>query len=354
MELMKPGTLILWSFALYYDHVTKLLRILLPMQTPKPSVSLIRAKSYEQEALKESLEILLEPLGGMAAFVKPGNRVLLKPNLLTGSRSTKECTTRPDLVRAVAEMVIAVGGNPFLGDSPAFGSAKGVAIANGLLPILAELNLPLVEFHGQRYQTVNDNFNHLLLSKEAMSADVVINLPKVKSHLQLTLTLGVKNLFGCVPGKMKAWWHLEAGKDANKFGEMLVETARAINPTLTILDGIIGHEGNGPSAGEPRNLEILAASSNVFALDRTMLEILQVEPAQVPTVAASQRLGICPELNDIHFPNLSPDLLQITDWQLPDKLMPIDFAMPRVIKSTFRHLYIRFIKEPMSAYIKTP
>ena len=351
---MKPGTLILWSFALYYDHVTKLLRILFPMQTPKPSVSLIRAKSYEQEALKESLEILLEPLGGMAAFVKPGNRVLLKPNLLTGSRPTKECTTRPELVRAVAEMVIAVGGNPFLGDSPAFGSAKGVAIANGLLPILAELNLPLVEFHGQRYQTVNDNFNHLLLSKEAMSADVVINLPKVKSHLQLTLTLGVKNLFGCVPGKMKAWWHLEAGKDANKFGEMLVETARAINPTLTILDGIIGHEGNGPSAGEPRNLEILAASSNVFALDRTMLEILQVAPAQVPTVAASQRLGICPELNDIHFPNLSPDLLQITDWQLPDKLMPIDFAMPRVIKSTFRHLYILFIKEPMSAYIKTP
>ena len=351
---MKPGTLILWPFALYYDHVTKLLRILLPMQTPKPSVSLIRAKSYEQQALKESLEILLEPLGGMAAFVKPGNRVLLKPNLLTGSRPTKECTTRPELVRAVAEMVIAVGGNPFLGDSPAFGSAKGVAIANGLLPILAELNLPLVEFHGQRYQTVNDNFNHLLLSKEAMSADVVINLPKVKSHLQLTLTLGVKNLFGCVPGKMKAWWHLEAGKDANKFGEMLVETARAINPTLTILDGIIGHEGNGPSAGEPRNLEILAASSNVFALDRAMLEILQVAPAQVPTVAASQRLGICPELNDIHFPNLSPDLLQITDWQLPDKLMPIDFAMPRVIKSTFRHLYIRFIKEPMSAYIKTP
>ncbi|MDB9457308.1 DUF362 domain-containing protein [Dolichospermum circinale] len=324
------------------------------METPKPSVSLIRAKSYEQEALKESLEILLEPLGGMAAFVKPGNRVLLKPNLLTASRPTKECTTRPELVRAVAEMVIAVGGNPFLGDSPAFGSAKGVAIANGLLPILAELNLPLVEFHGQRYQTVNDNFNHLLLSKEAMSADVVINLPKVKSHLQLTLTLGVKNLFGCVPGKMKAWWHLEAGKDANKFGEMLVETARAINPTLTILDGIIGHEGNGPSAGEPRNLEILAASSNVFALDRVMLEILQVAPAQVPTVAASQRLGICPELNDIHFPNLSPDLLQITDWQLPDKLMPIDFAMPRVIKSTFRHLYIRFIKEPMSAYIKTP
>ncbi|MBD2132850.1 MAG: DUF362 domain-containing protein [Sphaerospermopsis kisseleviana] len=322
------------------------------MQTPKPAVSLIRAKSYEQEALRESLTTLLEPLGGIAAFVKRGDRVLLKPNLLTGSRPTKECTTRPELVRAVAEMVMEVGGKPFLGDSPAFGSAKGVATANGLLPILEELNIPIVEFHGKRYQTVNDDFNHLLLSKEAMEADVIINLPKVKSHMQLTVTLGVKNLFGCVPGKMKAWWHFEAGKDTTRFGEMLVETARAINPNLTILDGIVGHEGNGPSGGEPRDLGVLAASDNVFALDRAMLEILKVDPLQVPTIAASQRLGICPELSEIDFPNLTPELLQIEDWRLPDNLMPIDFAMPRVIKSTFRHLYIRFIKEPMDAYAK--
>ncbi|MBW4613741.1 MAG: DUF362 domain-containing protein [Desmonostoc vinosum HA7617-LM4] len=320
------------------------------MQTQKPSVSLVRATSYNSEVLRESLETLLEPLGGMAAFVSKGDRVLLKPNLLTGARPTKECTTRPELVYEVAKMVIEVGGKPFLGDSPAFGSAKGVAIANGYQAILEELNLPIIEFQGKRYQTVNEDFNHLRLSKEAMEADVVINLPKLKSHMQLTLTLGVKNLFGCVPGKMKAWWHMEAGKDANRFGEMLVETARAINPNLTILDGIIGHEGNGPSGGEPRQLGILAAAANVFALDRAMIEILNVLPHQIPTVAASQRLGICPELTDIEFPNLQPDLLKIEDWQLPDKLMPIDFGMPRVIKSTFKHLYTRFIKEPISVY----
>lgn len=149
---------------------------------------------------------------------------------------------------------------------------------------------------------------------------------------------------------MKAWWHMEAGKDANRFAEMLVETAKAINPSLTILDGIIGHDGNGPSNGEPRALGILAAASNVFALDRAMVEILNVPPQQVPTVAASQRLGLCPELTEIDFPHLEPDLLKIEDWRLPDKLVPIDFAMPRVIKSTFKHLYIRFIKEPMTAY----
>jgi len=316
----------------------------------QPSVSLLRAQSYDHTQLRQALETLLEPLGGMTAFVKPGDRVLLKPNLLTGGRPGKECVTRPEIVYCVAQMVQEAGGKPFLGDGPAFGSAKGVAKANGYLPMTEALNLPIVEFHGKRYETVSTAFNHLLLSKEAIDADVVINLPKVKSHMQLTLTMGVKNLFGCVPGKMKAWWHMEAGKDRDRFGEMLVETARAINPDLTILDGIIGHEGNGPSGGEPRRLNLLAASSDVFALDRALVDILKVDPTTVPTVAASQRLGLCSTVDAIHFPLLHPQALQMADWKLPDHLMPIDFGLPRVLKSTFRHLYIRFIKEPMQAY----
>lgn len=313
-------------------------------------VSLIRANSYDRPALQASLETLLEPLGGIGAFVKAGDRVLLKPNLLTGSRPTKECVTRPELVYCVAKMVIAAGGKPFLGDSPAFGSAMGVAKANNYLPLLAELNLPVKEFHGKRYETVSEEFNHLRLCKEAMEADVVINLPKLKSHVQLTLTMGVKNLFGCVPGKMKAWWHMEAGKDRARFGQMLVETARAINPNLTIVDGIMGHEGNGPSGGVPRYLGMLGASTNVFALDRVLVHILNTDSVLVPTVAASIKLGCCPNFEDMEFPILQPENLKIEDWKLPENIVPIDFGMPRVIKSTFKHLYIRFIKEPMSVY----
>lgn len=313
-------------------------------------VSLTRAQSYDQADLRQALIEVLEPLGGMGAFVKPGNRVLLKPNLLTASRPTQECTTRPELVYAVAQLVQEAGGLPFLGDSPAFGSARGVAEANGLLPLAQELGLPIVELHGHRYATDSAEFDSLRLSKEVMEADVVINLPKVKSHVQLTLTLGVKNLFGCVPGKMKAWWHMEAGKDVQRFGTMLVETARLIAPELTILDGIIGHEGNGPSGGEPRPLGILAAGPDVFALDRAMVEILGIDPLVVPTVAQSLRLGVCPPWEDITFPLLPPEELRVTDWKLPETLYPIDFGMPRVVRSTFKHLYIRFIKEPMAAY----
>ena len=315
------------------------------------TVSLIRAQSYELQELRASIEHLLKPLGGIEAVVSKGDRVLLKPNLLTGSRPTKECITRKEIVYCVAQLVKEAGGKPFLGDSPAFGSAKGVAKANGYLPLCEELDLPIVEFRGQRYSTENENFNHLRLSKEAMNADVVINLPKVKSHMQLTMTMGVKNLFGCVPGKMKAWWHMEAGKDAERFGEMLVETAKAISPNLTIIDGIIGHEGNGPSAGEPRDLGLLGASTNVFALDRAFIEILNVDPSLVPTLAAQARLGLAQDLNEITFPYCTPEELLVNDWKLPDALMPIDFGLPRVLRSTFKHFYIRFIQEPMKAYV---
>lgn len=315
------------------------------------AVSLLSANSYDPDQLRHALEALLEPLGGMTTLVKPGDRVLLKPNLLTGARPGKECVTRHEIVYCVAQMVRQAGGHPFLGDGPAFGTARGVAIANGYQPLLDQLNLPIVEFQGKRYETVSQAFNHLLLSKEAMEADVVINLPKVKSHAQLTLTMGVKNLFGCVPGKMKAWWHMEAGKDRDRFGLMLVETARAIDPDLTILDGILGHEGNGPSGGEPRQLNLLAAATDVFALDYTVAAILAVDPETVPTLVAAQQLGLCSSLNTIHFPLLFPSNLQISDWRLPDQLMPIDFGLPRVVRSTFKHLYIRFIKEPMKAYV---
>lgn len=313
-------------------------------------VSLTRAETYDLPQLRQSLLELLKPLGGIEAYVKKGDRVLLKPNLLTGSRPERECITRPEIVYCVAQLVQEAGGQPFLGDSPAFGSAKGVAKKNGYLPLCESLNLPIIEFSGDRYSVESENFDHLRLSKEAMQADVVINLPKVKSHAQLTMTLGVKNLFGCVPGKMKAWWHLEAGKDANRFGEMLVTTANTINPNLTIIDGIIGHEGNGPSGGDPRFLGLLGASGDVFALDLAFLDILNVDPHLVPTAKAAQSLGLSPTFKNIEFPLEHPRNLQVTDWRLPEALFPIDFGAPRILKSTFKHFYIRFIQEPLEAY----
>ena len=147
---------------------------------------------------------------------------------------------------------------------------------------------------------------------------------------------------------MKAWWHLEAGKDS-RFAEMLVETARAIRPDLTIIDGIIGHQGNGPSGGEPRHLGILGAAADVFALDEAVVEILAVDPTSVPTIAASRRLGLSSSSN-FNFPYCSPAEMQVLDWKLPDTLSPIDFGVPRILRSTLKHAYIRLIQEPLGIY----
>jgi uncharacterized protein (DUF362 family) len=316
------------------------------------SVALTHCVDYSSPDLEIALDQVLAALGGLDSWVKPGQRVLLKPNLLTGNRPGRECVTRPELVRAIARRIYDLGATPFLGDSPAFGSARGVALNSGYGPLLDELGLEVVEFQAQRVAVENPEFQHLRLSKEALAADVVINLPKVKSHVQLTMSLGVKNLFGCVPGKMKAWWHMEAGKDADRFGRMLVETARAIAPDLTLADGIIAHEGNGPSGGEPRPLGVLAGSRDVFALDLALLQLLGLDPQQVPTTRASQQLGLLPAAETITFPLQRPEDWSVTDWQLPDQLMPIDFGAPRVLRSTFKHLYIRWIKEPLQTYTR--
>jgi uncharacterized protein (DUF362 family) len=311
------------------------------------TVNLVRAHSYESRALRTAILEALSPLGGIEAFIKSQDRVLLKPNLLTGARPTKACTTNPAIVREVALLVKEAGGKPFLGDSPAFGSARGVAKANGLLEIAEELKLPIVEFRGARFDSAGETFDHLRLSKEAMEADVVLNLPKIKSHVQLTATLAVKNLFGCVPGKLKAWWHLDSGKDRIKFGKMLVETAATINPQLTIVDGIIGHEGNGPSNGEPKELGLLCASNNVFALDHVLCAVLNIDPAAMPTMEAARLLNIGPQsLADIKILGLSIEEAYCPDWKLPDSLVPIDFGLPRVVRSTIRDAYTRWVLEP--------
>jgi len=256
-------------------------------------VSVTTCLTYSKVEVRKALEKVLAPFGGIDAFVKKGERVLLKPNLLGASPPERGVTTHPSVVEAVAEMVRETGGNPFIGDSPAIGPFRRVASKTGMEEVARRLSIPLVELKEEREIVSPEEFlfRRITLSREALEADKVINLPKLKTHSMMALTLGVKNLFGCVPGFKKASWHLKAQK-RETFATLLLEIYLHIRPALTIADGIVAMEGSGPQSGDLRPLGLLAASEDAILLDAFLSRFVGLPPQRLPTLQAAKRKGI--------------------------------------------------------------
>jgi uncharacterized protein (DUF362 family)/Pyruvate/2-oxoacid:ferredoxin oxidoreductase delta subunit len=231
------------------------------------SVALVRCTTYDLQQVRQQLTHLLAPLGGMAAFVTAGQRVLLKPNLLSAKPPSAAVTTHPVLVQAVAELVQQAGGQVLIGDSPGIGSLERVAEKSGIAAVAKGVGAQLVVFQDTQQVSGSGVFRQFELSREYLAADVVINLPKLKTHEMMTLTCGVKNLYGTVVGAAKAGLHLTAGRSKELFAGLLLEIAQARPVALTIVDAICAMEGDGPSSGTPRQVGWLLAGGNPVAVD---------------------------------------------------------------------------------------
>jgi uncharacterized protein (DUF362 family)/Pyruvate/2-oxoacid:ferredoxin oxidoreductase delta subunit len=293
----------------------------------KPLVSIVRCQTYDEEEVLTGLRRSIDLIGGIENFVRKGSRVLLKPNLLYGKVPEKAVTTHPSIVKAVIVMVREAGGIPFLGDSPSVGSLMRAAEKAGIKRVADELGCPLVEFdkpvlppgRGEKF------FKQLEIDRTVLEADVVINLPKWKTHGLTLLTLGVKNLFGCVPGPRKALWHLKAGEDRKVFAQTLVDLYQVIRPSLTILDGIIGMEGNGPNSGHPIQLGLILASSDPFGLDQIVCDLLGIPRESLPTNRVAFERGLAGDgiqvfgerVEEIKIPNFKLPTLSEPSWNLP-------------------------------------
>ncbi len=198
-------------------------------------VSIVRCSRYEETEVLKAVRQSVDLLGGIRSFVKEGDRVLLKPNLLYGKRPEKAVTTHPSVVKAVIGLVREAGGLPFIGDSPGIGSAIGVAEKAGIRKVADEMGCPIIEFNRPVLSLERRGwiFKQIEVDQAVFEADVLINLPKWKTHGQMFLTLGIKNLFGCIPGARKAMWHLKAGEDPYRFAQILVDLYRILRPQLT-------------------------------------------------------------------------------------------------------------------------
>lgn len=240
-----------------------------------PLVSLQRQHGYEISGVQAAVRQVLAPLGGMSAFVSPGARVLLKPNLVAGFAPERAVTTHPAVFQAVAELAIEAGGVVVAGDSPGLGRGESAARRAGLADVARKLGVEWMAFTPREVEIKDGVYPRLTLAAEALDADVVINLPKLKTHCQMGLTLAVKNLFGTVVGADKFQWHYRAGTDRLVFGRLLDEICRTINPALTILDAIVGMDGNGPTSGTPNPTGFLAAAADPWALDAIAADIVE-------------------------------------------------------------------------------
>ena len=258
------------------------------------AVALEKCGSYERARVFDAVARAVDRLGGMSRFVRPGARVLVKPNLVFPRPKEAAVTTHPEVVRAVVELAAQAGASETLvGDSPALASTASVAKACGLVEALVGTSARFVEFDASA-EAKGSVFPKLVLAEPAVESDCVVNLAKAKTHVQAGLTLAAKNCFGCVPGLAKSQWHLRAGRDGGLFARLLADVARTVGPGLNIVDAIVAMEGNGPGSGTPRMLGALVAGENPFAVDVAAARLLGFGRDELPLERAAVEMEAGP------------------------------------------------------------
>jgi len=264
-----------------------------------PRVYIGRCPSYDLIEVDRTIRQAVAALGGIGRYVQPGQRVLLKPNLLLLKPPETAVCTHPAVVQAVATLVREASAEPLIADSPGGGAMHNERSLRSLYRVTgmeaaarasgAKLN---VDCAGLQVAAPSGGTVEVLdVMRPAAEADVIINLPKLKTHGLLRYTGAVKNLFGLVPGRTKLEYHARL-RDAARFSEMLLDLALWAHPAFTIIDAIVGMEGDGPSAGRPRHMGLLIASDDCNAADLAALDIIGMDPNTVLTVRAAIGRGL--------------------------------------------------------------
>ncbi len=250
----------------------------------KSVVALARCAGYGAEALDRVIAETAESAGMPEVR---GARVLVKPNLLNASAPERAATTHPGFVAAVVRLLRLRGASlVMVGDSPAWQNQYYVGGKTGVREAAESAGAEWVEFSGSCDAGDREN---LLVKSFAFAdaygrADLLFNLPKLKTHMLTSLSGAVKNLFGLIPGLSKSAWHMRF-PGGREFGTMLADLARAARPDFTFMDAVVAMEGPGPNNGRPRRLDLVLASKDAFALDRIACRIVGYDPDRIVHLA---------------------------------------------------------------------
>ena len=264
-----------------------------PDPVVKTAVALVSCPDYDPTRVLAAMRRGLGLLGGIGRFSAAGENILLKPNLLIGAAPEKNVTTHPAVLKAMGLLLQEAGARARFGDSPGIGSAGAAAAKSGLATVAREIGMEQADLSTAAQVSFNEALiaKQLVLSREALAADGIISLAKMKTHGFMRITGAVKNQFGCVPGIRKGEYHVKMPR-AEHFAAMLVDINRYLKPRLYVLDGIVAMEGNGPGSGTPRHMNLLLLSSDPVALDAVFCRLVRLPPEFVPTMKPGAESGL--------------------------------------------------------------
>ncbi len=260
----------------------------------KSKVVVLSCDSYDADLVYEKISRGLEMLGGIESIIGKNEKVLLKPNLVRKAELARAVITHPTIVGAVARYLREHEyKNVSCGDSCGFGLAKKVMEGTGMDTVLEQYHIPIADFNEGSLVAYPEGkmAKEFFLAKPVQETDALINLCKMKTHALERVTGGVKNLYGCISGVHKAQGHTKYS-NADSFARMLVDLNQRVNPRLCIMDGIVAMDGNGPTSGDPVQMNLILMSTDPVALDSVFCHLVYLNPELVPTNIYGEREGL--------------------------------------------------------------
>ncbi|EKD49314.1 MAG: protein of unknown function DUF362 [uncultured bacterium] len=300
-----------------------------------PRVAIVKCKSYGKSEVSRAFNEVFDLLGGFESIFKKNEEVLVKPNLLGANKPEEGTTTHPNTLRALLKILQEHEMPIYVGDSPGIVKAEEkVFRVTRTREVLNEMKVD-GGFFKEMEEVRNTEFfsKNIRLAKKALEADAIVSLARFKTHSQTFFTGAMKNLFGCMPGKLKAYMHVEHLK-IEDFAEMIVDINVALKPRLGIIDAVKAMEGpDGPTRGNLRNMGVILASRDLLALDVVAQRLvgISVDDAPISKMARRRKFGVG-DISKIDVVGEKIENVEMPDFDVVDKRRQIPDIFPKFVK----------------------